>query len=101
MQVELRQSVGLSVRTRKPVRFPKYDIIVDGNTLAGHIGTQENAKAMFIVPYAPLEQREIERQIAELLDRDEVQSVTITPVPNKTVERNDSEETIDVDEFDA
>lgn len=107
--VELHPHVGKSVLSPKdnPIwqRFEQYVIVVEtdyGRDWAGYIGTHSGAKAMLIKKYTPLEVKEIERQIAAILESGNIESVSRPDVPaDFHLQDDEPEEVIDDDELDS
>ena len=77
MKVELRQHTGRTLgRSGRTITLPQYRVFIDGRA-CGFIGWAEGSSLNLVVRFGPLEQKEIARQVAELLERDE----PITAIP--------------------
>ena len=66
---------------------------------AGIKGFADNAKVLLHRRYSPMEQKEIERQVAEALELDQVEARVPAEVPEELRKRKD--EDIRDDDFDA
>lgn len=97
MHVALEQHIGKSMASGREVRLPQYRIRVDGVT-CGYIGFHEGAKICLTQRFGPIERKEIERQVGELIERN-VASAQVAEVPPEMLNTNTEE--VDVDDFDA
>ena len=76
MRVELKPHIARDVKTKQEVIVPQYMVMIDGK-LSGYMSFQPGSKVMLLGHrYGPMELKEINKQIAGMLEVPEVQSVT-------------------------
>ena len=104
MEVTIEPHIGESLRrnpdgSRKQVRLNQYVVRVDG-VQAGYLGFELGSKFLAITQFSPIELKEIESQLANLVGQSEVASVMPPEVPDEIMNPKESED-FGVDDFDA
>ena len=91
MKVTIEPFIGRSVRSPAgetiEVRFAQYRVRSDGMTI-GYIGTQQRARLQLITRFTPLEIRDIEDQVAELVGHHSGPAAVVPAVPDDVDEEN-------------
>lgn len=99
MDVTIEPFIGKSVATGQPVRYEQYRIRVDGKH-AGYVGFAPNSPVLLTNRFGPVELKEIESKVAELLERDDVSTNQVPEVSEEMLRKPEEMEAID-DDFDA
>lgn len=98
VKVAIEPFIGSCAATRKPVRFSQYRVRVDG-LHAGLVGFHEGAKVLLSVNFSPLEIKEIEQKVAELMQVEAVSAKQYKEPPTGFYDKeNEGEE---LDDFDS
>ena len=100
MIVELKPHIGIGVRSRQPVHFEQYIVLVDG-VPSGYIGFAKDHRVCLHRKFGPIERKEIESQVAVLKDAESLPSAQVPDVPDEYRQRlRESEEGITSDDID-
>ncbi len=94
----LEQHTGTNFITKKLVRFPQYDIKIEGEVVA-RIGFRKDSKICWITNFDPITTREIEDFVRDTLEINDVESSHITFPTDDEQEVLDGGTTNDEDEY--
>ena len=94
MDIELREHVGRKVGTNKRVVVQQHRLFVDG-VAAGYVPFAEGSKILFIRNYEPEQAAEIEKRVAEMLERESIESKQPPKLPEGYMKQQETEVAID------
>ena len=85
MQVTIETHTGKGIGSGKLVTFNQYRIRVDGKH-AGYIGCKPGSNVCLTRRFSPMDRKEIEKQVAVLLERESVKSTQPPEVPDAALQ---------------
>lgn len=102
MKVELRDHIGQCVKSKREIKIQQWRVFVDGRAV-GYLPWRDGSKLLLTARFSPLETKEIEQHVNELVKtvrEKDVQSVSAPEVPPEIMDPELMEEGFEHGDFD-